>query len=64
MLDVDYNFMEEYYKNKSNYISFFFHRYFLMTNTITSMLKQSLVWEQCKVNLEQHFNKDMQELVI
>jgi hypothetical protein len=64
MLDVDEEYMYNYYKDKSNYMQFFWHRHFLMTSTITPIIKQSLEWEKCKLSLEKHFDKNMQDLII
>ena len=33
-----------------------------MTSTVTPILKQSLEWEKCKIFLEKHFNKNIQDL--
>jgi hypothetical protein len=64
VLNVDKEYVYKYYKDKSNYMDFFWHRGFLMTRTITPILKQSLQWEQCKRSLEKHFNRDIRDLMI
>lgn len=40
------------------------HRHMMMTRNITPLLKQALIWEECKIYLEKHFNKNIQDLII
>jgi len=63
-LDVDEEYMRNYYKDKSNYMEFFWHRSFLMGGTVAPILKQSLQWENCKRYLEKHFDKNIRDLII
>jgi len=42
MLDLQDNDVYTFLKEKSNYMDFFFHRYYLMASTVTPILKQSL----------------------
>jgi hypothetical protein len=63
-LDVDEEYMRNYYKDKSNYMEFLWHRSFLMGGTVAPILKQSLQWENCKRYLEKHFDKNIRDLII
>ena len=63
-LNVDEEYMRNYYKDKSNYMEFFWHRSFLMGGTVAPILKQSLQWENCKRYLEKHFDKNIRDLII
>ena len=63
-LNIDEEYMRNYYKDKSNYMEFFWHRSFLMGGTVAPILKQSLQWESCKRYLEKHFDKNIRDLII
>jgi hypothetical protein len=63
-LNIDEEYMKNYYKDKSNYMEFFWHRSFLMGGTVAPILKQSLQWENCKRFLEKHFDKNIRDLII
>ena len=63
-LNIDEEYMRNYYKDKSNYMEFFWHRSFLMGGTVAPILKQSLQWENCKRYLEKHFDKNIRDLII
>jgi hypothetical protein len=64
ILDVDLQYVENYFKDKSNYMSLLDHRHMMMTRNIIPLLKQALIWEECKIYLEKHFNKNIQDLIM
>lgn len=56
--------VKDYISVKENYMSFLHHRHIMMLSDISPILKQGLVWEECKVMLEKRFNKNIQDLII
>jgi hypothetical protein len=54
------NTVKEFLDNSDNFLS---NGFVLMSSTINPVLKQSLDWEKCRLVLEKHFNKDIQELI-
>lgn len=63
-LTVDIDDMKDYIADKSNYMSFMDHRHMMMLSNIAPMLKQSLIWEDCKRMLEKKFDKNIQDLIL
>lgn len=63
-LTVDIDDMKNYIADKSNYMSFMDHRHIMMLSNIAPMLKQGLIWEDCKRMLENKFNKNIQDLIL
>lgn len=64
ILDADLEEVKDYIAVKSNYMSFLNHRHIMMLSDISPLLKQGLVWEECKVMLESRFNKNIQDLIL
>ena len=64
MLEVvnDYDhYIKDFLDDSDQFIS---NGFFLMSSSITPILKQSLDWEQCRMALEKHFNKNIQDIII
>ena len=57
--DYDY-YIKEILDDSDQFLS---NGFTLMSSTITPILKQSLEWEQCKLTLEKHFNKNIQDII-
>jgi hypothetical protein len=63
-INGDMELINNYLANKSNYMSFLNHRHIMMLSDIAPMLKQGLIWEECKIMLEKRFDKNIQDLIL
>lgn len=65
-LPICLNVMEsaalDFFKEGANYASLE-HRYFLLSSGVHPLVYQSLVWWECKEDLEKHFNKSITDIV-
>jgi len=60
-VDDALSIIKDFLNNDDNFLS---NGFVLMSSTINPVLRQSLEWEKCRVVLEKHFNKNIQELML